>query len=569
MSKVADSSNFSNFGGNKGGGKNSQKKSGNSSNSSSGSSSSSSKSSKSSSSSSSSKSSSSSSESCSTSCSKKSKCEDSCKSNKKHDLEFDLSKCDPVAAYKIYKKIANAVVRIQSQSILTTVAAPAIPTSEDSNTLTINGNGFFIRDHYIVCPARLVLIPPTLLANMNRYPYVNVNQPTPTGTIPNTLTQVSRILVTVSNLNNKGKTFAYLARVIGIDGAGDVALLQIDPFAAYNKCNPKIDECHPRLRWADSRKLTPGFKVYSFGDFTGDFTNTQLYDVGTQPAVHGFLGGLISNNKAIDYNGNILAELLLVDFVVYEGKYGLPFIDQFGRLVGMQTTNFSQRMVAGPSEFFMRRALKAFLCAGSVKNNHLGVVGDAIGSFYTYIKGYLGVAWRVATAATFDTVTQPANGQVDLKVSLSGQLYDGPSCKQIVGVQVLTLAGLDTVDYVVVPGTPGTDPLPDLPNSPLFGKINPGDIITHLNEYALGGERKQISPGLFTWNHLPGQIVKVTFRKFSDGYASTGTVLVTFDKYPGLLDYPYYTLVDFPDASFPILPVFPYPYVIPEFSQPF
>ena len=63
--------------------------------------------------------------------------------------------------------------------------------------------------------------------------------------------------------------------------------------------------------------------------------------------------------------------------------------------------------VGGPSEFFMRRILKAFLCGPKkqITENHITSVVDSTGSFFSYIKGYIGIAGALVTSVTYDVFT--------------------------------------------------------------------------------------------------------------------------------------------------------------------
>lgn len=482
-----------------------------------------------------------------------------------------MTDCKPEEAYKIYKKYRSAVVGISSEIILTTLAAPGIPDSTNSTTQFLVGNGFFVRDHYIVCPAHLVTIPASQLATRNRYPYVSSSQPVPSGVTPNAITAVSRILVTVSNVNNKERSYVYLAKLIGVDGAGDIAYLEIDCKSAYNATNPKICKDHPRFKWGRSRQLTPGTKVYSYGDFTADNTSRVVPAAPFQPvpATKGFIAGTVSNNRALDYAGSAQQELLLVDFVVYAGKAGLPLIDQFGELVGMQTFNRNQGMVAGPTEFFMRRALKAFICATPKKSSGLVTIPDANGSYYSYVKAYLGLAWKAVNGLTLDTTIDQKTGISSVRIDAkTGELPTNPACKEIVGVQIIALAGDTSTTYVRVPGAAGAPagPQPAVAgtvDSPFLGIILPGDIVTHIDGQAVGGEYHQIPPALFTWSSAPGRLVTLTYRKASDNFSSVNKALGASLSYPPMYDYAYATIADYVPAAPPNA------FIISNFQQPF
>ncbi len=60
-----------------------------------------------------------------------------------------------------------------------------------------------------VCPSSLVLVNPCVLATNNRYPYTSTSPAAATSVIPNTYTKVSRILVSVYNVNGNKKSYVY------------------------------------------------------------------------------------------------------------------------------------------------------------------------------------------------------------------------------------------------------------------------------------------------------------------------------------------------------------------------
>jgi hypothetical protein len=477
-----------------------------------------------------------------------------------------LRDCAPENPQDIYRKLRNAVVQINSEIILTPLGAPNIPTPEDLTTIFLVGNGFFLCNHAIVCPANLVLIPPEVLATKNRFPYVAVNQPAPSGVTPNTITAVSRILVNVHDVNGCGKSFVYQATLVGVDGAGDVAYLKIDPKLPFNQANPKINKCHPNLDWGESRFLRPGAKIYSIGDLYADRTSPVVPWVSLQPqsAQAGFAEGVLYNERGLDFAGMTPAELLLVSGIP-NYKVGAPLIDPFGRVVGMQTFIDQQGIVGGPNEHFMGESLRHFMCETA---RNVTVIPDANGSFLSYNKSYLGVAWKAVTAQTYSNYLNPVTGfsipRIDAK---TGALDNAPRCKEIIGIQVIAVAG--ATGFVNLPGASGAPASGGYPalgpvvNSPLLGILTVGDIITHIDDHAVGSELGQGSPGLFTWSHKSGTVVQITYRKSSDAFQGIHKVLITLIAYPPVYDYPYTTIPGFPQG---LLPALPYP--VRNFSQP-
>ncbi|AYV86343.1 MAG: hypothetical protein Solumvirus5_10 [Solumvirus sp.] len=508
---------------------------------------------------------------CTTDSSSSSTCDSSSSSSK------SSKKCDGKrpTAVEIYKKYNAAVVSITSEILLTPTAAPTIPPAGRYSSIFLVGNGVFVRDHHIVCPSSLVLIPPEQLANNNRYPYVSSSQPAPTGITPNVITSVSRILVQVNNVNNKPVSYTYKADLIGVDGAGDIAFLRINPKDPYNVNNPVIHKSHPRLRWGKSRDLTPGEKIYSFGDYTRDATS-QILPIFSQPmpAEPGFIEGVVSNNKTLDYVGMAQQELLLVQLPVEFRKVGMPLINDCGELVGIQTLNFEQGMVAGPTEFFLRRALTAFMCPKKYAN-HLTTIVDANGSYLSYVKAYAGLAWRAVTARTLGTTIDPVTGLESVRIdTTTGLLSTLPAQKQVIGVEILGIAGYtgstgSPGSYINLPGASGSPASGTHPafvgavNSPFLGILFPGDIITHINGKAIGGGIHQVTPATVTWALTSGSIAEIVYRKASDIYASINKAIVALAAYPPAYDYPYETIDNY--ASIPAIVATP----VNQFQQPF
>ena len=155
---------------------------------------------------------------------------------------------------ELVAEFSSAVVQIQSEFILLGTGATGPINGETqlaSNVrydAILQGNGFFIENGYIVTPAHLVLLPPALSSVVNRYPYVT-NPPSPLGVMQDKMIKASRVLVNVFGLRNNcvscdGLTdygYVYEATIVAIDGAGDIALLQIDPCRAFNRENPSLE----------------------------------------------------------------------------------------------------------------------------------------------------------------------------------------------------------------------------------------------------------------------------------------------------------------------------------------
>ncbi len=494
-----------------------------------------------------------------------SKCEDA--SSKSECC--DEGKC----ASQIYGCYADAVVRINSEFSLTASGySSGLP--RDLSTYFISGNGFMVKKHYIVCPAHLVLIPPSVLATNNRYPYVSAQVGVPTGTVPNAITQVSRILVDVFNVNGCCNSYTYEAKLMGVDGAGDIAILHIDKRHNWNLANPCLKCEHPWFKWGKSREYCTGQKVYALGDFT-----TSRHNIFANHGKVGIIEGTIADNRFMDYQGQALQELVLTDLNVYDTRSGLPLLDKWGRIIGMQTTNVvgstgaqsvipvGDGYVAGPSQFFMKPVVKALICGRKSRFScELVEIFDFIGNFFKFRKGYLGVHYHVFTGIDFDVNFNPVTGVATERFDpTTGEYLPGPNCKQIVGLRVIALAGnLTTAAYATVPGLVPIAPFPAAVDSPLLSTVSPNDVRTHMGKCALGNLGPQIAPRLITWRAGTKATVEIHYRTYSDNYQSFLKTEITPVDFPAFMDFPWYKIADYPTVLLPNPPVGPVFPMIPS-----
>jgi len=527
------------------------------------------------------------------------KCEPKCE----QDCCIKECKCySPEELVCLYK---DAVVEIQSEFILLGASGPSAPSGttplgvNSRADVFLEGNGFFIKGHYIIAPASLVLLPPSVTSTATRYPLFDSSNTGVTGQMKNATIRASRILVSVFNVNGGGHSFVYEADLVGVDGAGDIAVLRINYKKQWNLCNPCVEKCHPFLTFGSSRASHDGEKVYLIGDYVSEFNRPGRFN-----AVGAVTEGLLSDHRHVDYSGWVLAETVLVSANVYAFSSGLPILNCQGQVIGMQTTAVVGSVplpgvlfphlplgfgsVQGPSEFFMRRVIKTIIkgtCSRKF-NCQLETICDTIGSFYRYRHAYLGLAYDVFTGSDYDTTTDYTSGLLPLgqprvRLSNTGEFLSSPSCKELVGIRVLGLAGFNPNDlpgvvngYHYVPGGVAAAPLlTGLPVSPLLGLLRPGDVITHMECVGLGDLYKQIAPSLITWRLCAGDQLEITYRRggnalntadngVTENYDNLFTQTVCLAEYPPGLDYPWYAV-----SSFPNLSDLPYSFVFPATQQ--
>lgn len=560
----------------------------------------------------------------------------------------DVDCCEALCTSLVNCRLSSAVVRVHGQTVLTTVAPTAVTPAfvfsgltQNSTMVETHGSGFLIKERYIVCPASLVSIPPDisyvstsqqpvggLTGPLYRYPYINTAAAASSG-VGGAIQQVSRILVDVFDVNGKGNNYTYEAYVVGIDGAGNIALLAIDQETSWNGWNPCLECCHPYFRWSKSRKTKPGDPIFFIGDLVyNTYTNYENIVPYIYPSERVITTGVITNNEGTDGAGFVQHEMIVTDIVAGTSASGGVILNNCGAVIGMYTTRVGlddraildnrsdapqiagSCYVAGVSEFFMRYPLKAFLQGSKEKKfgRHLGTVTDAIGNFYYYIKGYMGMAWTPVNGNDYSYFLGTDGTQVPAMNNTGA--FPSVTCTQNVGLRVITLAetaapvtvnqagalpapgaapptAAQAVTYASVPYYAGlngaaqyppavvgwvpdtTNDIPAVPASPLAGTNNPNDIVFEISRCrSAGGKAKkkvllgsngnrQVAPGTATWRTMPGDSVYVNSRTYSSFWTSFTSVQVALAAFPAVEDWPWYARSDWPalNATATLIPV--------------
>lgn len=531
-----------------------------------------------------------------------------CESEKSDACKSKICKfcpIDDIPAHIVACRYDNAVVEIHSEFILTGGSdvvngeSPLGPLSGDyqgRRDVILNGNGFFLAGKHIIAPAQLVLLPPSLTAVVNRYPYLE-NIPDDLGRIQNQMVRASRILVTVHNVNNCGKSYLYEANLVGVDGAGDIAVLEISKCSDFNDTNPKISSCHPHFSLGGSEFMKAGQKAYLMGDYATNAISDRR-TISLRPTI---IEAKISDAHHLERSGWVLPQMIVVDASVYSFRTGMPILDSAGRVIGMQTTNINEQgLVGGPSSAFMRPVLKYLINAlWRYRNNdskgRLEQIRDPLGNYFRYRKSYLGLAYDVFDGADYDyTVdynpTALVAGRPRVRLDDNGNFLSSPSNKQLLGVRVQGIAGANPNDLGNNGGDPNVardgsfyvpggesdptinglvNPLPaQLPVSPFLGNIRAGDLITHISvchknkkhKFELGDLQGQIAPSLVTWKARPNTPVDIDVRRggnsenddnnsATENYQTCYTFKACTKEFPQALDYPWYAVSIFPSLE--------------------
>jgi hypothetical protein len=387
--------------------------------------------------------------------------------------------CEALCTAIVNCRLNSAVVRVHGQSILTTVAPtaalPAFVWSGVGQNVVMaetHGSGFLIKGNLIVCPASLVLIPQDILyvsqgfgggatGPLYRYPYVNPAAPAAAG-VENVVTQVSRILVDIF-INEKGAFYTYEASLRGVEGAGDVALLEIDQETDWNGWNPCLKCCHPYFRWSKSRKTKTGDPIFVIGDLFQSSNPVTVAALGPTviplPSDRVIYTGSLSSNQSADNSGLAQYELVVTDITAGQLAKGAVILNNCGAVIGMFTdivgqdvrntlqfrqeaeAQFDGKVAAGVSEFYMRWPLKAFLQGLEHKKfgRHLLTVTDVgRGNFLTYAKGYLGIAWTPVSGNDYSYL-YGSNGLQYPALNATGT-FPAVTCTENIGIRVQTMA---------------------------------------------------------------------------------------------------------------------------------
>jgi hypothetical protein len=385
-----------------------------------------------------------------------------------------------------------------------------------TGNVKFEGNGFFVTSkHFIVCPAHLVIMDPAL----TRVPAGPSGEPTP----------FNQIFVDVFNVNGSGASWTYQARLVGVDGAADIAVLRISH--SDNPNPPKLRKCHPYLKFGSSLKYSPGNQVFSIGTlFRQDFQSIAE--------------GIVRNNKALDQSGSVVYEMMSTTLpynafstvssgviTKLEAPDGAPILDVTGRVVGMIATAAntsgssswtplnpaptgaeyfsSDNYAVGPSQRFMRCVLRAIIksyCKGAANSHTTAVVDPGNGqTFYKYTKGFLGLNFTVVDADFYTTNT-------------------GANCRQIIGLGITGTSAISFAGYT-------------------------GGILSHINCVELGNLSYQLAPTLLTWRKSAGDKVKVTLRPAQDTYNDIYETSATLLTFPNVRDYSPLSLKPVPDDA--------------------
>ncbi len=339
------------------------------------------------------------------------------------------------------------------------------------------GNGFFIDCENIVTTAHTVLLPP----NITRVPPARY---------PNFGRNVINFVV-VHNVNGTGKAYKYNFDIIGVDRRNDIAVIRIIPTCG----SPQI-KSQPYLQWGKSRKEKIGNKVGTIGDaLTIDSRS--------------FSTGVIRDNMYTSPTATSLLECVSSDVPVGPGNSGGPLLNESGKVIGVVFSygfldGVAPNFTVALSQYAAERVVGQILCP---THANFEIIEDPFGPFIRRIDTALFII--AFFVRPFSTLYEVGTTNVDLQ---STTMFN-----QMIGVYVFNV----------------------LPESPLIGLVSDGDIITHVDGEEVGIYSKQVSLGTALLNRAPGDIVKIKYRKVSEGYCHLHKIKVTVGAIPIQFDVPH------------------------------
>lgn len=427
-----------------------------------------------------------------------------------------------------------------------------VPPPDDLVTYSKSGNGWFFstKSGIIVTAASNVLIDPRELANNNRWPFVRPDQPAPNGTIPTSLTKVSRIVVSFLKRSKCGTRVSVNncdANLFAVDGTGNIALLKL--------CSDTV--CNDPLELGEGCTTPKGSLAYTVMGAQDFFTGTVVNQYYTAP------------------NGEFQAEHIKTDFsydVIYPGA---PVVNENNKVIGMLTSDNS-----GPSADFLAYVLGKMsklynIIIDNCKNKGKSTqqrftpIHDSLGTFYAFRKVYLGVLWDNVNALSFTTNYDLTTGDYNMITNNKGKFDDLKGCDINRGIVVTNYAGNTQPAENRLPGATDTPvaPMPSLVNTPL-SIVLPGKTVlfnfSGLNKAPFFGDSPSNcrAPGLFTWKLDPCKNTTIYFNTIPFGETASKTDLSDKLVYmPLAIDYPF-----FEEEYVPLSPTPPGPVVTLPFS---
>lgn len=442
--------------------------------------------------------------------------------------------------------VTAMAVRQTVQITGTEVPPPPTVTYIGTDLYRVEGSGFFTGDcGYIVTSAANVTVPLSAVVSRVTIPGSTTTVDIVRDPVPFENQRIARaqhVFVQVFNLHGLACSQLYEAVVVGVDGISNTAVLRIDMSKPFNKNRPTIKKA-VYLKWGKPNKYPVGSEVFTITvsngatrKFAGGFYSDMDIDnrfhflpvlETTIPFRNPMVGGPL-----LDLNGNVIGLITGQsmnndeDQLTESGTITQPTNDTL-----LQTQTLSDSDPLGNSSQaavhtlgatipiigtvfaltakIVKSIVRAFVKADDGKcTKRVILQDDELGSFFLYRKGFLNVHVELVTGATWlnHNVLVDTHGGLGVSSQLPTFTVRSPYYTALNGYFVRAIN----------------------PDSVLFGLVEVGDIIVELACERIGDSAWGFYELLYDF--MPGDAIKVTFLKNSNGYATSNCIYVRLEE---------------------------------------
>lgn len=450
--------------------------------------------------------------------------------NKRLFLNMGQNKCNSNASNsrpllrweRLFNRVQNACVSIE--------------TVNQDRSLNGFGSGFILKKcgcYYIMTTFSVVLY--NLVVQNNQINYMIWPE----------------IYALISGINDTEQSRYYRLRLLAVDGAADLALLEIEK-NLYNTDLPKL--CNHDAIQFSTGEIRAGQLVAAIGYVNA--VDHQSISTGMIREPHHLLSVL---SDPVSY--------LLHDIVVGAGSQGSPILDAQGRLVGIHSFSYNigdltDEDVAnntlvynfpnvgvggGPSINEIKRFFNAYFNQPErFSNVHAGISGNllmsSLGSYKRYLKGYLGVTLDVFGSGS-DIIRYLPIGQNWPNRNVNGAVILGVDPSGGIALSGLTGPALSNPPHEI-----GNDTNPNMYIRPrlrlpirLSDNILDGlNVLLSIDGNPIGDIlNNEISIADILWDKLPSETVEIEYQsleKYFENSVIKNKLIVKLQEWPTNFD---------------------------------